>query len=66
VHLEKGRPGPAAALFRLSLANLKSYSQVHHRLDLKVLGERIEKWLETLGLGEKIPGRHATRLELET
>ena len=66
VHLDKRRPGPAAALFRLSLANFKSYSPIHHQLDLNGLSERIEKWLETLSADGEISERHAIRLRLET
>jgi predicted metal-dependent hydrolase len=45
VHLQKGRPQPAAALLRLSRANLRQYQPVHHQLDVSKLTELIESWL---------------------
>lgn len=49
VHLQKGRPGPAAALLRLSRKNLEQYPPVHEKLDrvhvLKLVDERLH-WLE--------------------
>lgn len=34
VHIQKNRPGPAAALFRLARANLEKYPPRHWRLDV--------------------------------
>jgi predicted metal-dependent hydrolase len=34
VHLQKNRPRPAAALFKLALANLEKYPHRHERLDV--------------------------------
>src|SRR4029079_18573679 len=33
VHLQKERPGPATALFKLAQANLQQYPAVHEQLD---------------------------------
>ncbi len=35
VHLQKSRPGPAEALFRLAEANLSRYGEVHEDLDVR-------------------------------
>ncbi len=48
VHLEKKRPSPAAALFRLSLDNFKNYPEIHHRLHLGKLAGQIREWLRAL------------------
>lgn len=49
VHLQKARPGPAAAVFCLSRKNLERYPQIHEKLDLaqvlKLVDERL-RWLE--------------------
>src|SRR5476649_990984 len=37
VHLQKNRLRPAAALFKLALANLERYSSPHEELDLKIV-----------------------------
>jgi len=49
VHLEKKRPGPAGALFRLALGNFENYPEIHHRLHLRNLAARIGEWLAGLG-----------------
>jgi predicted metal-dependent hydrolase len=45
VHIQKNRPGPAAALFRLSCENLSRYPDVHHSLELPKVLELIQTWL---------------------
>lgn len=45
VHLQKGRPQPAAALLRLARRNLKLYPHVHHQLDVAGLIALIDSWL---------------------
>ena len=45
VHLQKNRPGPAVALFKLADANLKKYPRVHERLDLHEIGGLIAGWI---------------------
>ena len=45
VHVQKQRPGPAAALLRLARDNLSHYPQVHHRLALREVNCLIECWL---------------------
>jgi predicted metal-dependent hydrolase len=48
VHLQKNRPQPAAALFKLALANLEKYPRVHEHLNLKGACDLIGKWLGEL------------------
>jgi predicted metal-dependent hydrolase len=48
VHLQKNRPGPATALFKLARANLQRYPAVHERLEVREVLVLIEKWLEKL------------------
>ncbi len=69
VHLEKKRPSPASALFRLALGNFENYPEIHHQLNLKKLAGKIREWLEALGGGasrgiQLFPGE-TPRLELE-
>src|SRR6266478_5089507 len=49
VHLEKKRPSPASALFKLALGNFENYPEIHHRLDLRKVAGQIGEWLEALG-----------------
>ena len=51
VHLQKNRLRPAAALFKLALANLEKYPRVHESLNLATVGELARKWLEELEQG---------------
>jgi len=48
VHLQKSRPQPAAALFRLAQANLQKYPGVHERLDVEGTLRMIAEWLPRL------------------
>ena len=48
VHLQKDRLRPAAALFKLALANLEKYPREHERLNLAVVCQLIQKWLRSL------------------
>ena len=48
VHLEKDRLRPAAALFKLSRANLQQYRSVHERLDVASLLGEVQRWLQRL------------------
>jgi len=52
VHLQKGRLGPAAALFKLANANLARYGPVHDRLDVKDILEMVEEWQRQLDQGK--------------
>ena len=45
VHLQKNRLRPAAALFKLALANLEKYPSEHERLNLTAVGSLARKWL---------------------
>ena len=48
VHLQKGRPQPAAALFKLALANFEKYPDEHERLNLVSTRRLIQNWLADL------------------
>jgi len=48
VHLQKNRLGPAAALLKLSRANLEKYPPVHCDLEVGVVLSLIETWLSRL------------------
>jgi predicted metal-dependent hydrolase len=48
VHLQKNRLRPAAALFKLALANLEKYPRSHKQLDLKMVYDLAQKWLQDL------------------
>ena len=48
VHLQKDRLRPAAALFKLALANLEKYPREHQRLNLAAVGRLIQSWLDSL------------------
>ena len=51
VHLQKLKPGPAAALFKLAHANLEHYPSVHRSLDVNALQALIESWISRLQSG---------------
>ena len=48
VHLQRNHPRPAAALFKLALANFKKYPRQHESLNLESVGGMIEMWLADL------------------
>ncbi|MGB7769009.1 MAG: DUF309 domain-containing protein [Verrucomicrobiia bacterium] len=48
VHLQKNRPPPAAALFKLACANFEKYPRVHEHLNLETVGTLARKWLKEL------------------
>ena len=48
VHLQKNRLHPAAALFKLALANLEKYPRQHERLDVAAACGLIRNWLGSL------------------
>jgi predicted metal-dependent hydrolase len=48
VHLQKDRLRPAAALFKLALANLEKYPGEHEYLNLTAVCQLIQKWLGSL------------------
>jgi predicted metal-dependent hydrolase len=70
VHLQKDRLRPAAALFKLALANLEKYPREHERLNLAAVCQLIQKWLGSLESEhfEKNPltGSDAPKLVLES
>ena len=55
VHLQKNRPGPARALFKLAQDNLGQYPALHEQLELPRVHELIGEWLTRLA-GESPPG----------
>ncbi len=48
VHLQKDRLRPAAALFKLALANLEKYPREHEHLNLTAVCQLIQKWIGSL------------------
>ena len=48
VHLQRNHPQPAAALFKLALANLDNYPPIHEDLSVEVTCQLARKWLEEL------------------
>jgi predicted metal-dependent hydrolase len=69
VHLRKNRPQPAGALFKLALANLEKYPQVHEHLNLQGTGELISHWLADLERtdfsGNPLTAANAPKLKLD-
>ena len=51
VHLQKNRLRPAAALFKLALANIEKYPETHEGLNTKAVCGLIQKWLADLESG---------------
>jgi len=52
VHLQKIRPGPAAALFQLAIDNLQKYPATHERLNVAGLLARLQDWRARLLSGD--------------
>lgn len=48
VHLQRNHPQPAAALFKLALANLDKYPPLHEHLSVEATCQLARKWLEEL------------------
>src|ERR1700691_1060749 len=48
VHLQKKRPRPAPALFKLARTNLEKYPREYERLNLTAVCQLINGWLEKL------------------
>jgi len=48
VHLQRDHLRPAAALLKLTLANLEKYPHLHERLNLDATRKLARKWLEDL------------------
>ena len=68
VHLQKNRPQPAAALFKLALANFDKYSGVHEYLNMDATCQLARDWLSGLERGQfaadGLTERNAPRLNL--
>jgi predicted metal-dependent hydrolase len=69
VHLQKDRPQPAAALFKLALANLEKYPATHEHLNVQTTGEMIRQWLGGLERtdfkGNPLTAANAPKLKLD-
>jgi len=69
VHLQKNRPQPAAALFKLALGNLEKYPPIHEHLNLQTTGGLIRQWLAELERTQfkanPLTAANAPKLELE-
>ena len=48
VHLQNNRPQPASSLFKLALANLEKYPQVHEHLNLMNVRGLVAEWMDHL------------------
>ncbi len=48
VHVQKQRPGPAAALFELARTNLRKYPATHEGLNVKAVLAMTDEWLRQL------------------
>ena len=67
VHVQKDRPGPANALFKLAAANLEKYAPTHERLDLRNVLDMIARYRRTLESEGRIDLQSsAPRLGLES
>lgn len=69
VHLQRNRPQPASALFKLALANLEKYPATHEHLNLQTTGELIRQWLADLERtdfsGNPLTSANAPKLKLD-
>jgi predicted metal-dependent hydrolase len=70
VHVQKGRPQPAASLLKLTLANLEKYPAIHEHLSVETTCKLARKWLEILERGRSgahsLANQAAPELRLET
>ena len=68
VHVQKARPGPAAALFRLAQKNLRTYGLLHEHLDIARVLDLTETWIRQIesshGAGCSITTESAPNLRL--
>ena len=69
VHVQKGRPQPAASLLRLTLGNLEKYPSIHEHLNVETACRLARKWLQTLEpdrlSAHPLTGHHWPVLKLE-
>jgi predicted metal-dependent hydrolase len=67
VHIQKGRPGPASALFNLARNNLSLYPPLYQNLDLSITLKLIRSWTERVGAeGGTALDREQPALKLES
>ena len=64
VHLQKNRPGPAAALFKLARHNIASKTPVHERLDVGAVLALIDQWLTRVNPSTDVSIDPTPKLEL--
>ena len=62
VHIQKNRPGPATALFRLARANLEEYPPRHWQLDVRAALLLIDEWSSRLKSGAEVRTLISNRL----
>jgi predicted metal-dependent hydrolase len=55
VHLQKSRPSPAAALFKLADGNLRKFGPFHEHLDVTRVLELIQQWQTRLQADGEMP-----------
>lgn len=55
VHVQKKRPGPAAALFALAHRNLSRYGRFYEHLDVAQVLQLIGAWQARLQAGDGVP-----------
>src|SRR5215472_14991615 len=56
VHVQRRRPGPAAALLKLANGNLANYPGIHERLALEPVLQLIKDWLQRIQTGGEQDG----------
>jgi predicted metal-dependent hydrolase len=70
VHLQKNRLRPSAALFKLARTNLEKYPREHEYLNLQVVHNLAQKWLDDLERTHftinPLTAENAPKLELGT
>jgi predicted metal-dependent hydrolase len=64
VHLQKERPAPAIALFKLALGNLDKYPAIHEKLEVESVRARIGEWLRAVSAGGPQPLANMPELKL--
>ncbi|MBI5383492.1 MAG: DUF309 domain-containing protein [Verrucomicrobia bacterium] len=57
VHLQRGRPRPAAALLKLSRGRIAAYPEGHLGMDTRLVRGVIDDWLEALAAAERGGGQ---------
>jgi predicted metal-dependent hydrolase len=66
VHLQKNRPQPAVALFKLASANLQKYPATHFQLDVAAVLQLVAGWVKRLENFAVFADSDFPRLELQS